>query len=454
MQKSLVPCGFVLALACALLAACPGTSEPRPNVLLIAVDTLRADRLGCQGNPRGLTPNLDRLAASGVRFADASSHAPWTLPSFASLFTSRYPPEHGAGGALPDFRGLAADQPTLAERFRDAGFDTAAITNVDFLGPTFGVCRGFTELDAVSHPNNEELRRAGATTDAALAWLGARRERPWFLFVHYFDAHAVYDPPAEYRARFARPEDRESSWHFGSRSEFLLHRQGKLALDPTTIGRAEALYDGEVAYVDAEIGRLLERSGALDPARRTIVVVTSDHGEEFLDHGSWEHGHSVYQELLRVPLILAEPGRVAPATVQTPVRLIDVAPTLCDLANVAPAPSFRGQSLRDRIEGRPPERLFHSLAEGAFLGPPRRAWRAGDEVVIVSEDRGLELYDLRADPRQTRDRSRVDFSRANALALDLQLAEKALSRSTGAAIELTDEERERLAGLGYTDGKR
>ncbi|MCE9594882.1 MAG: sulfatase [Planctomycetes bacterium] len=420
-------------------------------MLFLAVDTLRADRLGVQGNTRGLTPNIDRLASLGVRFADASSHAPWTLPSFASLFTSLYPSEHGAGGRFPDFTALAPTVPTVAEGFRDAGYDTAAITNVDFLGTTFGACRGFEHLDSVHFANNEELRRAGPTTDAALAWLATPRAKPWFLFVHYFDAHAAYDPPPEYRARFAAPEDARSTWTFGSRAELVAQRQGNLVLDPATMARAEALYDAEVAYVDAEIGRLLERSGALDPAHPTIVVFTADHGEEFQDHGSWEHGHTVYQELLHVPLIVAAPGRLAPAVVSTPVRHIDVAPTLCELADVAPSASFRGKSLLGLLASAP-AKLGHSLAEGAFLGPPRQAWRDGFDKLIVSEH-GLELYDLHADPAEAHDRSRAEFARALELADELELASKALRLAHGGAVELSDDERARLETLGYTDGK-
>lgn len=432
-------------------AACPSREAERPNVLLIAVDTLRADRLGCYGNPRGLTPHLDRLAAAGLRFEDATAHAPWTLPSFASIFTSLYPSEHGAGGRLPDFQALPAGLPTLAERLRDAGFDTAAITNVDFLGPTFGVCRGFEHHDSVYFQTNEEVRRAAATTDAALDWLATRGARPWLLFVHYFDPHAAYDPPQEFRAQFAREEDRASAWKFGSRSELVALRQGRLELDRATMARAEALYDAEVAYVDREIGRLLERSGALDPKRRTVVVLTSDHGEEFFDHGSWEHGHSVYQELLHVPLIVAAPGRLAPAAIAAPVRLIDLAPTVCELADVPPAPTFRGTSLL-ALAGAQGRSAPSSLSEGAFMGPPQRAWRRGSDKLILSEERGLELYDLGRDPRETRDRSRDEFPRALELASELELTDKALRRTHGQAVELSAEERARLAELGYTDG--
>lgn len=442
---------FLLA-AClaAFSAACPEAGSERPNVLLIAVDTLRADRLGCYGNTRGLTPHIDRLAAAGARFSDATSHAPWTLPSFASLFTSLYPPEHGAGGNLLEFKALPTTVPTLAERFRDAGYATAAITNVDFLGPSFGLARGFVHHDSVYYQTNEEVRRADATTDAALAWLAEERTEPWLLFVHYFDAHASYDPPAEFRARFAREEDRNTAWRFGSRAELVSLRQKKLVLEEPVMRRAEALYDAEVAFVDQQIGRLLDETHALDPQRNTVIVLTADHGEEFLDHGSWEHGHTVYQELVHVPLIVVAPGRVPRTVVDAPVRHIDVAPTLCELADVPLAPTFRGRSLVALAQGggSPPT---NCLSEGAFIGPPLRAWRHGDDKVIVSDQRGIELFDLRADPREAHDRSRDEFPRAMELVGELELADKAFARAHGLAVELSDAERARLAELGYTD---
>ncbi|MCK6444784.1 MAG: sulfatase [Planctomycetes bacterium] len=442
---------FASATALAVLCgACPDADAERPNVLFIAVDTLRADRLGCYGNARGLTPHIDRLAAAGVRFSDATSHAPWTLPAFASLFTSLYPTEHGAGGNLLEFKALPASVPTLAERFHDAGYATAAITNVDFLGPSFGLARGFQHHDSVYYQSNEEVRRADATTDAALAWLDSRGSGPWLLFVHYFDAHASYDPPAEFRARFASAEDQQSSWRFGSRTELVSLRQKKLVLEPDVMRRAEALYDAEVAFVDDQIGRLLDTTHALDPARRTVIVLTSDHGEEFLDHGSWEHGHSVYQELVHVPLIVAAPGRLAPAVVQAPVRHVDVAPTLCELADLPLAPTFRGRSLLDLVSGGTPPPT-QCLAEGAFIGPPLRAWRHGYDKLIVSDVRGVELFDLAADPRETHDRSRDEFPRATELLGELELADKAFARAHGLSVELSDAERARLAELGYTD---
>ncbi len=431
-----------------VFGACPSSAKPRVNVLFIVIDTLRADRLGCYGNPRGLTPNIDRLAASGVRFSDCSSHAPWTLPSFAALFTSLYPPEHGAGGHLGEFKALPDSARTIAEAFHEAGYATAAITNVDFLGPSFGLLQGFDHKDCKYFETNDRVRRADATTDAALEWLAQNGDQPHFLFVHYFDAHAAYDPQPEWRAKFAEPEDRKSTWTFGSREQLIAHRLGKLALDPTTMRRAAALYDAEVAAIDAAIGRLLDAQKSTKGRAETLVVLTADHGEEFLDHGSWEHGHSVYQELLHVPLIVAEPGRIPVAKIDVPVRHIDVAPTLCELADLGLEKSFRGTSLVGTWS-RSAAGPGLSFAEGSFLGAPKTCWRHANWTLLLSDDGITELYDLDKDPTQQANLAPVEPERAAAMTSELALARKAFAARQGKQVELSQEELDRLRKIGY-----
>jgi arylsulfatase A-like enzyme len=442
-------------LSCALLPlaiACSGkTDEPpstRPNVVLIVVDTLRADRLGCYGHPSGFTPRIDQLAASGVRFERARSQAPWTLPSFASLFTSTTPIEHGAGGNLQRFQGLPAGARTLAEVFQNAGYATGEIVNVDFLGPSFGLDQGFWYRDVRFTETNETGRDARATTAAALRWAEGAGGRPFFLLVHYFDCHATYDPPDEFRRLFAAEEDRATDWTFGTRQDFVEIRDRLRQLDPATIRRAERLYDGEVAFVDQEVGRLLDGLQALSRGADTLVVLTADHGEEFLDHGGWEHGHSLYDELLRVPLIFAWPGHVPARVVEGDARLIDVAPTLCELAGIELPPEFGGRSLLSAFESGALEPA-PLLALGSFLGDPQRAWLRGGAKVVVDPALGARLFDLTADPSESSDLAASQPQRLSELLSELALAEKALQRRAGAAVELTPEERSRLGALGY-----
>ena len=256
-----------------LLAACNRTPPPapiqKPNVLLITVDTLRADRVG-----RGLTPALDELAARGTRFTAARSTAPLTLPSHASIMTGTLPPENGVrvnGAAL-------ATRPTLARSFKDAGYQTGAFVGAYVLDRRFGLSGGFdtyddrVQRDPSGAARLEAERRGDIVVDAALKWLGGRSGTPFFAWVHLYDPHAPYNPP----------------------QEFLAKAGGKP-------------YDGEVAFADAQVGRLvdfLRSSGQID---RTIVVVTGDHGEGLGDHGEETHGMLAYDSTLRVPLILVLP---------------------------------------------------------------------------------------------------------------------------------------------------
>ena len=398
---------LALACGCALVAgACPGREERHPNLLFVAIDTLRADRLGCQGNPRGLTPNIDALARGGLRFDEARAHAPWTLPSFATIFSGLLPPQHGAGGYADHYFGLRAQTRTWPECFAAAGYRTAAIVNVDFLSADFGVTQGFETLDARFTEDNARGRDARATTDAALAQLAQLAQKhsaPLALFVHYFDAHAEYRPPAEFRERFADPRDRASdAFRFGSREQISAWRSGSAAPDPDGVARAEKLYDGEVAYVDAQVGRLLEGLRAAGLERDTLVVLTADHGEEFLDHGGVEHGHSLHEELLHVPLILSWPGEIAPAVETRAVGLVGLARTLCRLCAVEPDPGFSKLDLLRAPEAQ--TELEAGFAFGNFWGAPLTALREDGWCWISRPVKGAKdqvlLYDLRADPRE------------------------------------------------------
>lgn len=444
----------------------PSGPRPNRNVILVLLDTVRADRLGAYGNLDGLTPNLDRFARQAVRFERAYSHAPWTLPSVASLFTSMVPTQHGAGGRLGDFRKLREDVPTLAEVFRHMGARTAEIINVMFLTDTFGMTRGFDDVDAQAPDSNEVVRRAGPTTDAALAWLDRQRSRdpdqPFFLFVHYFDAHLTYDPPPEFRRRFADPADRNTTVQlFGTRPEMVNLRAGLISLDPALIRRLEKLYNAEVAYIDSEVGRFfdgLTRRGLDD---NTVVVVTADHGEEFLDHGGFEHGHTLYNELLHVPLMIRTP-RMASTTressdrnegrlVYRVVRQIDLAPTLCELAGISGNPTFTGESVASYLVGhddvdRP------VLSEGNMWGPSGAALRTrGLEIIRSGEGGTARLYDADADPKEQRDLAPQGSERLERMQKDLDLLLRVVTARavTTTAPDLSEADRERLRSLGY-----
>jgi arylsulfatase A-like enzyme len=445
----------ILVLASA--AACSGAPEEaptadRPNVLLIVVDTLRADKLGCFGSDLAATPRIDALAAESVRFENAYSHAPWTLPSFASLLTSLYPPQHGAGGFIQNFSKLADDRQTIGESFGAAGYETASVVNVDFLTAAFGLTQGFDHVDFEVYPDNVRVRTATRTTDAALTWLGTRRARPFFLLVHYFDPHMIYSPPREFRAEFAAPEDRDAGgWIFGTRAQIVAQHEGRVRFDEATVRRAERLYDGEVAYTDHEVGRLLDALDGLGLREETIVVFTADHGEEFWDHGGIAHGHTIYEEQVHVPLLFSWPGRIAPGTVQAAVGHVDVAPTLCDLAGIETDPRFAGKSLAGGLAGQAmADRPV--LQMGNFWGPPIVGWRRDGHKLIVWPDERLELFDLRTDPGETDNLDSREPERVAALLEELRFTLRGLGgedRDDGTAPELTPEQIERLRSLGY-----
>ena len=445
-----------VALACCLPLAtsgCQQEAQRRPNILWIVVDTMRADRLG---GDLDLTPYLDRFGQRGVVFERAYAQSPWTLPSIGSMMTSLHPKEHGAGGRLGRFQSVRAGVPTAPGVFAKAGYTTHAIVNVEFLKKKYGVTRDFEAVDVESYTNNKEVRNAARTTDAALEYMQRDRgDQPFFLLLHYFDMHAVYDPPQPFRRRYAAPPDREGGPNrtlFGTRDHLMALRAGQLELSPQWIDRAERLYNGEVAYTDAEIGRLLDQVEALGLGEDTLIVLCGDHGEEFLDHGGFEHGHTVYEELIHVPLIMAGPGAQAGGRVPQPVRMIDVLPTLCEWADVGGERSFVGQSLMPALRGEAVS-ARSVLAHGNMWGDPYTAWREGDYKLIVSGQGERELYRLDLDPLEQQDLVASEPERAEALAQELQSMEAAMAAlGLGSDVSLSEAEREALKASGYGGG--
>ena len=412
------------------LAPLPVSRVPAPaaqraaarGVLLVTIDTLRADRLGVYGHKAARTPVLDALAARGVRFADATAHAPLTHPSHAAIMTGRYP---GAFGIkLNAMTPLPPDAVTLAERFQAAGYATGAIVASVILDEAYGMGQGFQSYDdrITARAGDVALstlqRRAGDVTDRALTWLKGRQE-PWFLWVHYYDAHMPYDPPR--------------------------------ATPPV----ANA-YDGEVAYVDQQLGRLLR---GVD-ASRTLVAVTSDHGEGLGDHGEADHGYFIYDSTLHVPLLIAGPG-IGPRVVTEQVRSIDVAPTLVDFAEVgtaAAAGTVDGESLRGVMNGQARAEVPPSYAESwypklHFGWSELRSLRVGEWKHIAAPN--PELYDLRTDAGELKNVIGARGSVAGRMAGDIarivaRFGDDRLSVGSTADAYRPDPEAEaRLRALGY-----
>ncbi len=427
-------------LAAVTLAGCPGPSyDPaRPGIILIVVDTLRADHLGAYGYARGTSPRLDALAAGGAVFDAAWSAAPWTLPSIMSIMTSRYPSNHRVEN---DGLKLAADIPLLAETLRARGYATGAFVSHVYVSATFGFGRGFETFDDFELSRPGYRLEAGleptadAVTDAALRWLKTQRGRPVFLFVHYFDPHWPYDPPAPYRDRFPSRYAGPLDASFDSISKF----QDPLVDIPADYRQFLVdRYDGEIAFTDAQIGRLLDGAAAAGRAERAWVVLTGDHGEEFKEHGSMGHGRQLYEESIRVPLVIGRLGaaRAAPGgdpvgtdagsagrggvigrRVAIPVSGIDLFPTIAALSGATPPAGLQGRSLVDLLAGGrttgggdpagagpPPDRPL--VSETVRLNAYRKAIRRDAlKLIHSSGEERRELYDLDADPLERRDLS-------------------------------------------------
>jgi arylsulfatase A-like enzyme/Tfp pilus assembly protein PilF len=419
-------CGLpVLIGACALMAlvSCGGPGAPR-SLVVISIDTLRADRLGCYGNPDRLTPALDRLAAEGVVFDDATAPTPITLPSHSSMFTGRYPTSTGVRNngtfVLPDA------ETTLAEVLAEQGWQTGAVIAAFPLKRRFGLGQGFGIYDDDVEPaggaDSQALRvhflerDARAVTDRALrVWEGLGDDRR-FLWVHYFDPHAPYEPPAPYAQRHGSP------------------------------------YDGETAYTDAEIGRLLEAVLRDDPA--ATIAVVSDHGEGLGEHGEFNHGLFLYQATLHVPFILRAPGRLpAGRHVADPVSLVDLMPTLLGTLGLEPPDGVDGADLRPLIDGgAEPEREVY-----AETWMPRLEYRFSELTALrrgplkfIDAPRP-ELFDLGDDPNETNDLAGRHPDEPELAAL---LAAFVADADAGGAAssELDEETAEKLRSLGYLAG--
>ncbi|MFH1312447.1 MAG: sulfatase [Candidatus Eisenbacteria bacterium] len=398
---------LALVVCIAALLSCTGEA-PKTNVIIIGIDTLRPDHLGCYGYGRATSPNIDRFAAEGVLCEKAISQSPWTLPSFATVFTSLYPTQHGAMVVKSRMR---ESFPTLATILRDAGYATGAIINAPALKPANGVDRGFDHC----HMTPLDGRNADGTTRDALEWIDTIDNQPFFMFVHYFDPHLSYSPPSPYDQRFDPGYEGRIGDSFDlegfSRVRDVMFEELKV-LSAADWNHIVSLYDGEIAFTDKAIEDLLK--GLYDRALRgnTLIVFLSDHGEEFYEHGGFEHGHSLYNELIWIPLMFSLPG-VLPEGVRLSrqVRLLDVAPTILDILGMEPPSHFEGVSLRPLLEGtgvpavRDGSLLPHDVAysEAIMHGPEMKSVSAYPLKLVhhMATDKDM-LFDLENDPEEMR----------------------------------------------------
>lgn len=343
------------------------TQSARPNVLLITLDTLRADHLSAYGYGRPTTPTIDRLAREGVLFENAFAAASWTLPSHASIMTGRYPHEHRAGG-----RPLGGRYPTLAQVLSSRGYATAAfVANTHYVAPRTGLERGFSHFEAYYSSPTDMLRRtfygrslldrlplvgyydipgrkrATEVNREFFRWLDDNGTAPFFVFLNYFDVHDPYVPPKGYEARFSSHANRGSRINSEmSPGLFMPANAPKLSLSPEDIRVEIDGYDASLAYLDAELGSLFTQLGALGVLDNTLIIIASDHGESFGEHGLFGHGNSLYRNLIHVPLIIRFPNRVPAGLRVTRAASLQAIPaTVMNLLGLDAESPFPGSSL-------------------------------------------------------------------------------------------------------------
>jgi arylsulfatase A-like enzyme len=428
-----------------------------PSVLLVTIDTLRADHTSAYGYAHPTTPNLDRLGREGTVFLAAYTPTPTTGPSHSTLFTSSYPAAHGV---LKNGYVLQPGRPTLAEALRDAGWQTGAVVSAFPLAARFGYARGFEHYDDGFPADTASItssewegfrlpeafdRRADATTDRALDWLaGTSSEHPFFLWVHYYDPHAPYDPPPGF-VRLVRDDS---------------ERQPRRRLD-----REIAAYDGEIRFADEQVGRLLRAAENRAGDARLLVVVAADHGEGLMSHGWMEHGVNLYEELVRTLLIVRWSGRVrAGQRVSAPMGLIDVAPTVLSLVGL-PATLIRPQGedisrvLTDGASPPTDRPLF--FERRLYTESDQREWPAVGEMVAVRwgswkyvrapAEGTTELFDLVHDPGEMHGlgASAADVEARLATAVEEWAA--AQHDQAVASQSVSSDDAARLRALGYVE---
>ncbi len=428
--KALVYLGAI-AIALSLASGCGSGARRKPfvadslhgwNVLLVTIDTLRADHVGAYGNQLGLTPTLDRLAREGLRFTHAYAHVPLTLPSHTTIMTGAYPMTNGVHDN-GSFR-FDGQRPTLAGLLKAAGYRTGAFVGAFPVDARFGLNAGFDvyddnygsravggELSVLERPAEQVLAPA---TDWILAKPSALSPQPFFAWIHLYDPHDPYVPPEPFRSRFSSD-----------------------------------LYSGEVAYADSALGGMLDRLRAAGRLERTIVAVMADHGESLGEHGERTHGLFAYDATIRVPFIVWAPPAIAPTQISSSVRLVDVMPTVLDLVGVR-APATDGRSLRPLLDADTPAGAPASYFE-ALSANLTRNWAPLTGVV----QNGLKLidlpvpefYDLTADPSEQQNVYARRTDEAKSLERQLDALTAGAARPRAAPVDRETEQR--LRSLGY-----
>jgi arylsulfatase A-like enzyme len=468
MRRRLSWLAFSAALLGLAALAMPACSRPSrkvtrgaPNIVLIVIDTLRADHLGTYGYARPTSPNLDRLAADAVVFERVVTQGGWTRPAMASLFTSLYPHVHGA---FKSNQTLPAEATTLAESLQEAGYRTMGLQTNPFISGARNLAQGFREYYERYGANGETLM------NALFRWLDRHGETKFFAYVHLMDVHLPYESPEANRVKFDAP------YHGQLDPNRVGTRKQILKLLPTLTDEDKrhviALYDAGVNYADEQIGRMIDALRERKLLDNTIIVITADHGEELFDRGGYEHGHSLYKEVSHIPLIIRTPRHAGHAVrVRQLVRLIDVYPTILGLVGLSIPSAVMGRDLSPAMDNPDLDWDLAGFTEATMYGPPQLALEQGPfKLLVIAPPKGSTetqffetfpwmrgspesgftgFYDLRRDPGE---HARLPDHPLQARLLSALQDERSVAsdRALTGAEETPDKETlERLKSLGY-----
>ena len=454
-----------IALVLLLLFVYGCARDERPNLIIVLVDTLRADHLGYHGYERDTSPTIDALADSSIRFMNHYSHASRTGPAVASIFTGLHPRSHGVVNPLTHFDAkgtLGDEQTTLAEILSENGYDCYGyVANIN-VKAEFGFAQGFDTYEWIEKRVVSGLERAARgmiqpaiaeeISAAATAKLADRRE-PFFLYLHYMETHTPYAAPLRYRFKYVDPDyDGVMTGLHLQLDEIIA---GRLSADADDGAHLNALYDQEIRYFDDEFRKLL---GFLDERglrENTIIVFVADHGEEFFDHGSVLHGYTLYDEQLHVPCFIHDPRADSPRALDTITRHVDILPTLLELMDVPStgdvqgrslAPAFRGEDLPDSstpVLAQASLRAVKTIQQQSFT---LDGWKLIETMVPTP---GEELYHVAEDPAESRDLLAEQPDVAARLRDEMRRFVETLPVGTGGVVELSEDDKARLWSLGY-----
>lgn len=445
-----------LTLAVVFLA-CNGSStlelpdSPHP-IIIIDIDTLRADRLGCYGHDRDTSPNIDQLVQESVLFEWAFSQAPNTPPSQTSILTGLYPSTHGM---IVDEDRIPQEVTTLAEALAQQGFVTAGFHDGGYMSHTFGMDQGFGVYEGYGSKGVEVIG------PKAIDWVRNHADENFFLLIHTYDVHTPYSPPPPYRDFFLQGLAPPTPGFEPTSEEMENVRLSKYTETPRKLSEvdleyAKALYDGGIRYVDEWIGRFLAELETLGLDQRATIVIISDHGEEFQEHGSVLH-EKLYATVTRVPLILRLPGGKLSKRIPQIVETVDLVPTLLDLVGAPHHSGLQGRSLVPLMLGDESwrERAF---SESPYFGERRAVTLASSRLLMTLKDNTIEVYEFRQDPLEQNDISEGNEQRNTYLIQQLEawqeLVEGAAYERTHDGRAIDEETREQLEALGYLgDGR-